>query len=61
MFLLYMCAAALSAGRLIPVLQDWAVPPTEICALYPGNRHLTIKVRSFLDFIVERSKQFSAL
>jgi len=61
MFLLYMCAAALSAGRLIPVLQDWSVPPTEIHALYPGNRHLPIKVRSFLDFIVERSKQFSAL
>ena len=49
----YMCAEDLRTGRLIEILEDWPEPPTECHAVYPANRHLPLKVRSFLDFVVE--------
>ena len=42
------------AGRLVPLLQDWAVPPMPIYAVYPSRRHLSAKVRVFVDYLVER-------
>lgn len=42
------------AGRLVPLLQDYAVPPMPIFAVYPTRRHLSAKVRVFVDFLMER-------
>jgi DNA-binding transcriptional LysR family regulator len=42
------------AGRLVPLLQDYAVPPMPIFAVYPTRRHLSAKVRVFVDFLVAR-------
>ncbi|WP_283788212.1 LysR substrate-binding domain-containing protein [Bermanella sp. WJH001] len=55
----FLCAEDIKAGRLIPLLCDWSNTSTPIHALYPSNRHLSVKVRSFVDFIVEelRSEQ----
>jgi DNA-binding transcriptional LysR family regulator len=36
------------------VLADALPPPPGIFALYPHNRHLSAKVRAFVDFLVER-------
>jgi len=44
----------LSEGRLRPVLQDYEISPHSMYALYPSVRHLSPKVRSFVDFLVER-------
>lgn len=41
------------AGRLIPVLNDWDLPRLQINIAYPNRKHLSAKVRSFIDFIVE--------
>jgi DNA-binding transcriptional LysR family regulator len=45
------------AGRLVPLLQDFEPPPTPIYALYPSRKHLSAKVRLFVDFLVERFSQ----
>lgn len=46
-------ASAIRAGTLIPVLKDWPFEASPIHALYPSNRHLSAKVRSFVDFVIE--------
>lgn len=44
----------IEAGRLVPVLKDYSIPPLPIYAVYPTRRHLSAKVRVFLDFLSER-------
>lgn len=41
------------AGRLVPVLPGWSVPPIGIHAVYASRSHLAPKVRSFIDYLVE--------
>ncbi len=41
------------AGRLVPVLDDWDLPRLQINIAYPSRKHLSAKVRSFIDFMVE--------
>ena len=38
----------------MPLLPDYGTPELEIVALYPHRRHLSTKVRLFLDMLVER-------
>lgn len=40
-------------GSLVEVLQDWTPGHRAIWALYPHNRHLSAKVRLFIDFLAE--------
>jgi DNA-binding transcriptional LysR family regulator len=42
------------AGRLVPLLQDFIPPPLPIYALYPSRKHLSAKVRRFVEFLIER-------
>ena len=42
------------AGRLVPLLQDYVPPPVPIYALYPSRKHLSAKVRRFVDVLTER-------
>jgi DNA-binding transcriptional LysR family regulator len=42
------------AGRLIPVLQGFEPPPTEVYALFAHLHLMSSKVRAFTDFLVER-------
>ena len=44
----------LKAGRLVPVLTEYRLPEGAICAVYPHSRHLSAKVRTFVDFLVAR-------
>ncbi|MGV7212329.1 LysR substrate-binding domain-containing protein [Bradyrhizobium sp. UFLA05-112] len=45
---------ALQTGRLRTCLDDYHAPPLTLYALYPPTRHLALKVRLFIDFLVER-------
>ncbi|PWT87496.1 MAG: LysR family transcriptional regulator [Proteobacteria bacterium] len=45
---------ALRTGRLRTCLDDYQAPPLALYALYPPTRHLAVKVRLFIDFLVER-------
>ena len=40
------------AGRLVPLLQDFEPAPIPIYAVYPSRKHLSAKVRLFVDFLV---------
>ncbi|WP_343025566.1 LysR family transcriptional regulator [Massilia sp. MP_M2] len=42
----------LAAGRLVQVLPGWQSAELGIHALYPSRKHLSAKVRTFVDFIV---------
>jgi DNA-binding transcriptional LysR family regulator len=42
------------AGRLVPLLQDYVPAPVPIYAVYPSRKHLSAKIRLFIDFLVAR-------
>ena len=46
------------SGALVELLRDWRTPAgpqdTGVHALYPASRHLSPKVRAFVDFLVKR-------
>ncbi|MBV9192128.1 MAG: LysR family transcriptional regulator [Betaproteobacteria bacterium] len=42
------------AGRLVPLLQDFEPLRVPIYALYPSRKHLSAKVRRFVEFLIER-------
>jgi DNA-binding transcriptional LysR family regulator len=50
----YMVGDALTSGTLLTVLDDYAPPPLAIRAVYPHSRHLSAKVRTFVDFLAAR-------
>lgn len=51
---LWIIGPDLKAGRLQHLLPTHHWPDSAIQAVYPPGRHLSAKVRSFLDFLVER-------
>ncbi len=50
----FACAEDLRAGRLVQVLPEHSAPGGALYAVYPTPRHLTPKVRAFVDFVAER-------
>ena len=44
----------LQEGTLRAVLSEYEAPPTSVYAIYPPNRHLSAKVRFFIDFLIKR-------
>ncbi|CAN5681740.1 LysR family transcriptional regulator [soil metagenome] len=50
----YMIERELAAGQLEVVLHDFVATPRPIVAMYPQNRHLSPKVRVFVDFMFEQ-------
>lgn len=49
----FIVGEALEAGRLVRVLDDWAMPALSVNAVYPANRRLPVKTRRFIDFLVD--------
>lgn len=47
----FICGHDLAAGRLEAVLEDCTVSESAVHAVYPHNRHLSPKVRAFVDFL----------
>jgi DNA-binding transcriptional LysR family regulator len=47
------------AGRLVPVLDEWDLPRLTINLAYPSRRHLSAKVRTFIDFIAEHFEKMN--
>ncbi|MFN3496137.1 MAG: LysR family transcriptional regulator [Hydrogenophaga sp.] len=45
------------AGRLVPVLEDWDLPHLTINLAYPSRKHLSAKVRAFIDFMAAHFKK----
>jgi DNA-binding transcriptional LysR family regulator len=45
--------ADITAGRLVPVLKEWALPSADVFAVYPERANLSAKVSAFIDFLVD--------
>ena len=50
----FIAGSDILAGRLMTILTQYRIPEIAIYALYPPGRHLSVKVRSFVDFLVPR-------
>jgi len=50
----FIVAADVRAGRLVRLLPEYAAPSIGIHAAYPSRRHLSAKVRAFVDFVAVR-------
>ena len=53
----FIAGADLQQGTLRTVLADYKAPELALYAIYPPNRHLSVKVRLLIDFLVERFGQ----
>ena len=49
----YLLMDHVRAGRMTQVLQDWVSDPIPINIVYPQNRHLSTKVRVFVEWVAE--------
>jgi DNA-binding transcriptional LysR family regulator len=50
----FIASRDLAAGRLVPLLEGWSMPERGIYAVWPHGRHLSAKVRTFVDFLAGR-------
>jgi DNA-binding transcriptional LysR family regulator len=50
----FIAGSALKSGMLVPVLEKYHAPEIALYAIYPPTRHLSSKVRLFIDFLLER-------
>jgi DNA-binding transcriptional LysR family regulator len=50
----FIAGDALREGALQRFLEGYQAPPLHLYAIYPPTRHLAVKVRLFIDFLVER-------
>ena len=41
----------LKSGKVVPILQDWSLPPIRLSAVYPTGRLASAKARAFVSFV----------
>lgn len=49
----FMAGPLLKSGELVRVLEDWDAEPLPVYVVYPPNRHLSSRLRVFVDWVVE--------
>ncbi|EPM71103.1 LysR family transcriptional regulator [Pseudomonas syringae pv. theae ICMP 3923] len=49
----YMAWPYLARGDLVPLFQDWQLDSMPMYVAFPPNRHVSIKVRVFIDWVIE--------
>ena len=47
----YMARPHVATGELVPLLQDWTLAPMPLYVAYPPQRHVSAKVRVFIDWV----------
>lgn len=50
----YMARLPLTRGELVPLFEDWQLEPMPMYVAFPPSRHVSRKLRVFIDWIVER-------
>nr|WP_207199292.1 LysR family transcriptional regulator [Pseudomonas sp. TH49] len=53
----YMSHAHQARGELVPLFEDWQLEPMPLYVAYPPNRHVSLKLRVFIDWIIELMAQ----
>lgn len=56
-----LCQEAVANGELVTLLNDWRADEGGIYAVYPSPRHLTPKVRAFIEFLDSHFSAFPGL
>lgn len=49
----YTARAHVAAGELVPLLVDWRVGAMPLYLAYPANRHVSARLRVFIDWVVD--------
>ena len=49
----YMSNAFEARGELVPLFENWNLDPMPIYVAFPPNRHISIKLRVFIDWVAE--------
>ena len=47
----FVAGPAIRRGELVPVLTDWSLATVPLHAVYPANRHIAAKVKTFVAFL----------
>jgi DNA-binding transcriptional LysR family regulator len=50
----FIAAESIRRGNLVPLLTDYTWPVTPAYAVYPPTRHLSFRVRAFIDFLADK-------
>jgi DNA-binding transcriptional LysR family regulator len=53
----YMAKAPVASGELVPLFDAWQLDPMPMYVAFPPNRHVSAKLRVFIDWIVELMAQ----
>jgi len=53
----YMAAAHQACGALIPLFEQWRFNPMPLYLAFPPNRHVSAKLRVFIDWVIELMQQ----
>jgi DNA-binding transcriptional LysR family regulator len=51
---MFIASQAIRSGSLVPILTAYDWPTSPAYVVYPPTRHLSFRVRAFIDFLVER-------
>lgn len=49
----YMAAPHRETGALVPLFEDWQVEPMPLYVAFPPNRHVSARLRVFMDWVAE--------
>ncbi|UXY55563.1 LysR family transcriptional regulator [Pseudomonas tohonis] len=49
----YMARPSRANGALVPLMEDWTLDPMPIYLAFPPNRHISAKLRVFIDWVAE--------
>jgi DNA-binding transcriptional LysR family regulator len=47
----WLFSSELKSGKVVAILQDWALPPNSLSAVYPAGRLASTKARAFVSFV----------
>lgn len=49
----YMSKAFEDRGELVPLFKDWDLDPMPLYVAFPPNRHISLKLRVFIEWVTE--------
>ncbi|UXZ99034.1 LysR family transcriptional regulator [Pseudomonas phytophila] len=53
----YMAKQHVASGELVPLFKSWRMEPMPLYVAFPPNRHISIKVRVFIDWVADLMAQ----
>ena len=57
----YMALEHSARGELVPVFEDWRLDPMPLYIAYPPNRHVSAKLRVFIEWVAELMAEHAPL